>query len=62
MAGIVIGAELWVTDSSIDNFGEDENISLHLETFYQYHLSDNLTISLGIVWNTAPDNNNREDD
>lgn len=62
LGGIVIGAEPWVTNSTIDNLGEDENISLHLEAFYQYHLSDYLAITPGIVWITAPSNNNQEDD
>ena len=61
LGGIVIGAEPWVTDSSINNLGEDE-ISLHLEAFYQYRLSDNLAITPGIVWITAPSNNNLEVD
>ena len=62
LGGIVIGAEPWVTSSSIDTLGEDENMSLHLEAFYQYRLSDNLAITPGIIWITAPDNSNLEDD
>ncbi len=61
LGGVVIGAEPWVTDSSINNVGEDENMSLHIETFYQYRLSDNIAITPGIVWITAPSNNNQED-
>jgi hypothetical protein len=49
LGGIVIGAEPWVTNSSIDNLEEDENMSLHLETFYQYRLSDNIVITPGIA-------------
>ena len=62
LGGIVIGAEPWVTSSTIDTLGEDQNMSLHLEAFYQYRLSDNLTITPGIVWITAPDNSNLEND
>ena len=62
LGGIVIGAEPWVTSSSIDRLGEDENMSFHLEAFYQYRLSDNLAITPGIVWITAPDNSDRADD
>ncbi len=62
LGGIVIGAEPWVTSSSIDSLGEDENMSLHLEAFYQYRLSDNLALTPGIVWINAPDNSDREDD
>ncbi len=62
LGGIIIGAEPWVTSSSIDNLGEDENMSLHLEAFYQYRLSDNLAITPGIIWITAPDNKNNNQD
>ena len=62
LGGIVIGAEPWVTSSSINSLGEDENMSLHLEAFYQYRLSDNLAITPGIIWITAPDNSDLEDD
>ncbi len=62
LGGIVIGAEPWVTNSSIDNLGEDEEISLHLEAFYQYRLSGNIAITPGIVWITAPSNNDQSDD
>ena len=37
-------------------------MSLHLEAFYQYRLSDNIAITPGIVWITAPDNSNLESD
>ncbi len=62
LGGLVIGAEPWVTNSSIDSLGKDENMSLHLEAFYQYRLSDNIAITPGIVWITAPDNSDREND
>ena len=62
LGGIVIGAEPWVTNSSIDTLEEDEDISLHLEAFYQYQFTDNIAITPGIVWITAPDNNNQNDD
>jgi hypothetical protein len=42
--------------------GEDKNMSLHLEAFYQYRLSDNLAITPGIVLITAPNNSDREND
>ena len=62
LGGIVVGAEPWVTSSSINSLGEDENMSLHLEAFYLYRLSDNLAITPGIIWITAPDNSDREND
>lgn len=62
LAGLIIGAEPMVSDSSIDTLGEDRDRSLHLEAFYQYQINDNLAITPGVVWITAPDNNNQNDD
>ncbi len=62
LAGIVVGMEPWVTDSSIDALGEDEDISFHVEAFYQYRITDHIAVTPGIVWITAPDNNNNNED
>ncbi len=32
----------------------DKNFSLHIEAFYQYKLSDNIDITPGLIWVTAP--------
>lgn len=42
--------------------GEDDDISFHIEAFYQYRLTDNIAITPGIIWITAPNNNNDNDD
>ena len=57
MAGIVVGSEPTVTNSTIDNLEEDSENSLHLEAFYQYQINDNIAITPGIVWITEPDIN-----
>jgi hypothetical protein len=64
LAGLIVGMEPNVTESSIDtaNFGEDADNSLHIEAFYQYQINDNIAITPGIVWVTAPDNNDNNDD
>ena len=62
MGGIILGIEPTVTDSSIDNLAEDEDLSLHVEAFYQYKINDYLAITPGVVWITAPDNNNDNED
>lgn len=62
LGGIVVGMEPWVSSSSIDALGEDEDISLHIEAFYQYQITDNIAVTPGIVWITAPDNNSSNDD
>jgi len=55
LAGIVVGSEPKVTDSTIANLEADSDRSLHLEAFYQYQVNDNITITPGVVWITEPD-------
>lgn len=65
LAGIVVGMEPKVTesDSSLVNLGiNDPNTSLHLEAFYQYQLTNNIAITPGFIWLTAPDHNSANDD
>ena len=57
MAGVVVGSEPKVTNSTIDNLEEDGDNSLHLEVFYQYQVNDNIAITPGVVWITEPDSN-----
>ncbi|MBW4533819.1 MAG: iron uptake porin [Pleurocapsa minor HA4230-MV1] len=64
MGGIIVGMEPWVSDSSIDaeGFNEDEEKSLHAEAFYQYQLNDNIAITPGVIYVNKPDNNDDNDD
>jgi hypothetical protein len=65
LAGIVVGMEPKVTgsDSRLVNLGiNDPNTSLHLEAFYQYQLTNNIAITPGVIWLTAPDHNSSNDD
>ncbi|HEY9649606.1 MAG TPA: iron uptake porin, partial [Coleofasciculaceae cyanobacterium] len=65
VAGIIVGMEPKVTDVSNslnDEIGEDKDTSLHIEAFYQYQLTDNIAITPGIIWLTAPDHNSNNDD
>ncbi len=63
VAGFIVGMEPKVTNASSRlNFLEDQNTSLHIEGFYQYQLTDNITITPGIVWLTNPDHNSNNDD
>ena len=57
LAGVVIGSEPKVTNSTIDNLPEDDERSLHIEAFYQYQINDNIAITPGVVWITEPDSN-----
>ncbi|MBW4520017.1 MAG: iron uptake porin [Scytolyngbya sp. HA4215-MV1] len=76
LAGILVGMEPKVTgaDRAIaDAFTEvvsddnedsarDRNTSLHVEVFYTLALSDNIAITPGLIWLTAPNHDNRNDD
>jgi hypothetical protein len=65
LGGIVVGMEPKVTNSTVVIPGldsEDQDTSLHLEAFYQYQVNDNLAITPGVVWITAPDFNNDNED
>ena len=58
LAGLIVGQEPRVTASSIDpatgTSTTDTKAGLHIEGFYQFRLSDNLSITPGIIYLTAP--------
>ncbi|MBE9198364.1 MULTISPECIES: iron uptake porin [unclassified Nodularia (in: cyanobacteria)] len=62
LAGIIAGVEPRVTSSNIPGVDRDRDTSYHLEAFYQYQLTDNITITPGVIWLTSPDHNNDNDD
>ncbi|AFY45606.1 iron uptake porin [Nostoc sp. PCC 7107] len=65
VGGIIVGMEPKVTGASTglrNTIGTDPDTSLHIEGFYQYKLSDNISITPGVIWLTAPDHNNDNDD
>ncbi|MBD2077672.1 iron uptake porin [Phormidium sp. FACHB-592] len=63
VAGIIVGMEPKVTRASTQlNFLEDRDTSLHVEGFYQFQLTDNIAITPGIIWLTAPDHNSANSD
>lgn len=61
LAGIIFGMEPRVTRSTIDGLTRDQDTSYHIEAFYQYQVSDNITITPGVIWLTAPDHNSNND-
>ncbi|PMB49933.1 hypothetical protein CEN39_19870 [Fischerella thermalis CCMEE 5201] len=62
LAGIIVGMEPKVTSSSINEIDEDKDTSYHFEAFYQYQVSENISITPGVIWLTAPDHNSDNDD
>lgn len=62
VAGILVGMEPRVTSSTNRTLPEDKDTSLHIEGFYQFKLSDNISITPGVIWLTAPDHNKNNSD
>lgn len=65
LAGIIVGMEPKVTGGQGtfgSAVGRDRSTSLHIEGFYQYQLNDNIAITPGIIWLTAPNHDDRNDD
>lgn len=65
VAGVIVGMEPKVTSVSTalrNAIGEDPDTSLHIEGFYQLQLTNNIAITPGIIWLTAPDHNADNDD
>jgi hypothetical protein len=62
--GILVGMEPRLTriDSSLNEGEADPDTSLHLEAFYRYRLSDNIDITPGIIWLTAPNHDADNED
>ena len=68
LLGFVFGMEPKVTNSTITStnpdidVSEDDDTSLHIEGFYQLQLTDNIAVTPGVIWITAPDFNNDNKD
>ena len=62
VAGFIVGMEPRVTSSTNSTLPEDKDTSLHIEGFYQFKLSDNISITPGVIWLTAPDHNKSNSD
>jgi hypothetical protein len=61
LAGVIVGMEPKVTNSTAAGVTKDPDTSYHIEGFYQYKLSDNITITPAVIWLTAPDHNKDND-
>lgn len=65
VAALIVGMEPKVTgvsNSLRSQIGEDQDTSLHIEGFYQFQLTENIFITPGVIWITAPDHNANNDD
>jgi len=64
LLGFVVGREPYLdkleAPRSLRSFRNDT--SYHIEGFYKYQLTDNISLTPGVVWITNPDQNRRNDD
>ncbi|NLQ04677.1 iron uptake porin [Cylindrospermopsis raciborskii] len=62
LGGIIVGMQPKVTNTSTTLSGlKDKDTSYHLEGFYQFKVNDNITITPGLIWLTAPNHNKQND-
>ena len=61
LAAVIVGAEPYLTAINADGENGDEAITndvpIHVEALYKYQLNDNISITPGFVWLTAPNQN-----
>jgi tetratricopeptide (TPR) repeat protein len=58
VGGLLVGQEPRITSATGDlSAFTDPSSSLHLELFYQYKINNNLSITPGLIYLTAPDSN-----
>jgi hypothetical protein len=67
--GFVVGMEPKLTDSDSTvaallpgGRSEDPDTGLHIEGFYKFKLTNNIAITPGVIWLTAPGHNEDNDD
>ncbi|HEY9649751.1 MAG TPA: iron uptake porin [Coleofasciculaceae cyanobacterium] len=61
--GFVVGMEPKLTD--VDGpigLNEDNDTGLHLEGFYKFQLTENISVTPGLIWLTSPGHNSDNDD
>ncbi len=63
LGGILIGAEPYLSGggASITDLNLRTDSSLHVEAFYNLQLNDNISITPGLIWITAPEQNSTND-
>ena len=65
LGGIMVGVEPYLggldSGPSLGDLGLENDTSLHIEAFYKYQLTDNISITPGLIWITAPDQNSSND-
>ncbi len=62
LLGLVVGAEPYLTRMGGDPQDFDVDVPLHIEAFYRYRINDNIFITPGVIWLTAPNQSNNNPD
>ena len=61
LAAVIVGAEPYLTAIDADGNEDDDAITndvpIHVEGLYKYQLNDNISITPGVIWLTAPNQN-----
>lgn len=63
LLGLVVGAEPYLTrfrGGNPQDFRVD--VPIHIEGFYRWQLTPNISLTPGVIWLTAPNQDNRNDD
>lgn len=62
-ASLIVGAEPYLTDLDVPgNPDFTDDIPFHVEAFYKYQLTDNISLTPGLIWLTSPNQNNDNSD
>ena len=66
LAAIIVGAEPYLTAIDANGDEDDEaltnDVPIHVEALYKYQLNDNISITPGFIWLTAPNQNTDNSD
>lgn len=65
LLGFVVGVEPYLGGTTGFNVGgssDSDYNGLHIEGFYRYQLNDNISVTPGVIWLTAPNQDNNNDD
>lgn len=64
LGGVLVGVEPKLIDvsSSVNGGQSDRDTSFHIEGFYRVRVTDNVAVTPGLIWLTAPNHDARNDD
>lgn len=63
LLGLVVGAQPYLNDFEGGNpQAFEKDIPFQMEAFYRYQINDNISVTPGFIWLTAPNQNNDNPD